>query len=42
MPTMMDGIFGFPTTVLNFDRGASYPARPTLQLPDPLSMTTQG
>jgi hypothetical protein len=42
MPTMIDGILGLPTTVLNFDLGASYPAKPTLQLPDPLSITMHG
>lgn len=41
MPTIIEGIFGFPTIVLNLDRGASSPERPTLQLPEPLSITTQ-
>jgi hypothetical protein len=39
---MIEGIFGLPTTELNLDLGASSPARPTLQLPDPLSIMTQG
>jgi len=39
---MIEGILGLPTTEWNFDLGASYPASPTLQLPDPLSMTMQG
>lgn len=41
MPTIIEGILGLPTTVLNLDLGPSYPVIPTLQLPDPLSITMQ-
>jgi hypothetical protein len=40
MPTIIEGIFGFPTTVGNSVLGASSPERPALQFPEPLSMTT--
>jgi hypothetical protein len=41
MPTMIEGILGFPTTVANLLRGASSPDSPALQHPEPLSITTE-
>ena len=36
----MPGTLGRPTTVEKTDLGASSPAKPALQVPDPLSITT--
>lgn len=40
MPTIIEGSFGFPTTVAKLHRGASSPERPTFEKPVPQSITT--